>query len=70
MSTIAQVKKVSMNGQVFKSVLRSVLGYIGEGLMWTGVPLGMSAAIAAKVSTHARNRANPRLGPRETANAP
>jgi hypothetical protein len=46
-----------MKGPRFKSAMRSILDYVGEGLMWMGVPFGMSAEVAAEISTCARRRA-------------
>lgn len=34
----------------FKSAMRSMLYFLGEGLMWMGVPFGMDAAVAAEIS--------------------
>ena len=49
-----------MKGSRFKSAMRSMLYYLGEGLIWAGVPFGLDAAVTAEImSTCAKRRAKP-----------
>jgi len=45
-----------MKGARFRSAMRSVLSYLAEGLMWTGAPFGLSAAVMMEISIHMRRR--------------
>ena len=55
-----KVRNTRMKGPGFKSAMRFILDYVGEGLMWMGLGMGppfeMSATVAAE-TTRARRRA-------------
>jgi len=50
-----------MKGSWLKSAMRTLLIYVGEALMWTCVPFGMDAAVAARISVRIRARSAARL---------
>lgn len=51
------VGNAGMKSSRFTSAMRCMLRYLGEGLMWMGVPFGMDAAVAAEITARARRRA-------------
>lgn len=51
------VGNTGMKSSRFTSAMRCMLRYLGEGLMWMGVPFGMDAAVAAEITVRARRRA-------------
>jgi hypothetical protein len=59
-----------MKGPRFKSAMRSILDYIGEGMLAMGVPFVMTDAIAAELSARARRRAESKTRPDNESEQP
>jgi hypothetical protein len=45
-----------MKGPRFKSAVRFVLDYVGEGLMWIGLGMGLGVAPPFEMTTRRRGR--------------